>query len=68
MKAAVGIPGEYRGETVKAFVALSPYLSATEEELIKFCKERMANYRYPQQIEFMDKLPKTPTGKFLRRE
>ncbi len=39
-----------------------------EEEPIKFCKERMANYKYPQQSEFMDKLPKTPTGKFLRRE
>jgi long-chain acyl-CoA synthetase len=36
--------------------------------LISYCKERMANYKYPRQIEFLEELPKTPTGKFLRRE
>jgi long-chain acyl-CoA synthetase len=66
--AAVGIPDEYRGETVKAFVALKVENGATEEELIEFCKERMANYKYPREIEFLDEIPKTPTGKFLRRE
>ena len=66
--AAVGVPDEYRGETVRAFVALKEEGSVTEEELIEFCKERMANYKYPRQIEFLEEIPKTPTGKFLRRE
>jgi long-chain acyl-CoA synthetase len=66
--AAVGIPDEYRGETVKAFVALKEENAVSEEELIDFCKERMANYKYPRVIEFLDEIPKTPTGKFLRRE
>ena len=66
--ASVGIPDEYRGETVKAFVALKEEDAVTEEELIEFCKERMADYKYPRQIEFLDEIPKTPTGKFLRRE
>ena len=66
--AAVGVPDEYRGETVHAFVALKEGDSATEEELISFCKERMADYKYPRKIELLDELPKTATGKFLRRE
>jgi long-chain acyl-CoA synthetase len=40
----------------------------TPEELIDFCKQRMANYKYPRHIEILEELPKTPTGKFLRRE
>ncbi len=68
--AVIGIPDEYRGETVKAFVAIkSDYEGrVTAEELIAFCKERMANYKYPRFIEFLQELPKTTTGKFLRRE
>jgi long-chain acyl-CoA synthetase len=66
--AAVGVPDEYRGETVQAFVALKEGDSATEEELITFCKERMADYKYPRKVELLDELPKTATGKFLRRE
>ncbi|MDP8973932.1 MAG: long-chain fatty acid--CoA ligase [Actinomycetota bacterium] len=66
--AAVGVPDEYRGETVHAFVALKEGDGATEEELIAFCKERMADYKYPRKIELLDELPKTATGKFLRRE
>ena len=66
--AAVGVPDEYRGETVHAFVALKEGDSATEEELISFCKERMADYKYPRKIKLLDELPKTATGKFLRRE
>jgi long-chain acyl-CoA synthetase len=66
--AAVGIPDEYRGETVKAFVALMEEDTVSEEELIAHCKEQMADYKYPRQIEFMEELPKTATGKFLRRE
>ncbi len=66
----IGVPDTYRGETVKAFVALKSDYDGklTPQELIDFCKERMASYKYPRQIEFMDKLPQTLTGKFLRRE
>lgn len=64
----IGVPDEYRGETVKAFVSLRPGETATEQELIAFCKERMAAYKYPRSIELVDELPKTVTGKILRRE
>ncbi len=66
--AVVGVPDEYRGETVKAFVSLKPGESVTAEELIAFCKERMAAYKYPRQVELIDELPKTASGKILRRE
>ncbi|MEY4372399.1 MAG: hypothetical protein RL219_1168, partial [Actinomycetota bacterium] len=42
--------------------------TATPEEIIAFCKERMAAYKYPRQVEIVDELPKTTTGKILRRE
>jgi long-chain acyl-CoA synthetase len=66
--AVVGVPDEYRGETVKAYVSLRPGKSVTAEDLIAFTKERMAAYKYPRQIEFLDEIPKTVTGKLLRRE
>ena len=66
--AVVGVPDEYRGETVKAYVTLRPGMAVTEDELIAHCKERMSAYKYPRSIEFMDVLPKTTTGKTLRRE
>ncbi|OXM73346.1 MULTISPECIES: class I adenylate-forming enzyme family protein [Amycolatopsis] len=65
--AVVGVPDEYRGETVKAFVSLRPGFSVTAEELVTFCRERMAAYKYPRQVEFREELPKTVTGKLLRR-
>src|SRR5919107_893649 len=55
-------------ETEEAFHALKEEGAASEEELIAHCKEQMADYKYPRQIEFMKELPKTATGKFLRRE
>ncbi|HEX4248011.1 MAG TPA: AMP-binding protein [Pseudonocardia sp.] len=66
--AVVGVPDEYRGETVKAFVSLRPGVEVTERELIDYCKANMAAYKYPRSIEFIDELPKTTTGKILRRE
>ncbi|MGH3000552.1 MAG: class I adenylate-forming enzyme family protein, partial [Gaiellaceae bacterium] len=66
--AVVGVPDDYRGESVKAFISLKDGQSADESELIEFCKKRMAAYKYPRQIEILDELPKTPTGKILRRE
>ena len=66
--AVVGIPDEYRGESVKAVLSLKPGASATAEEIIEFCKARMAAYKYPRKVEFLPELPKTVTGKILRRE
>jgi long-chain acyl-CoA synthetase len=66
--AVVGVPDAYRGETVKAYVSLRPGQTATAEELIAFCREQMAAYKYPRQVEFLDELPKTVSGKLLRRE
>ena len=66
--AVVGVPDEYRGETVKAFVSLRPGVEVTEQELIDYCRSNMAAYKYPRSVEFIDELPKTTTGKILRRE
>jgi long-chain acyl-CoA synthetase len=66
--AVIGVPDPYRGETVKAFISLQPGSSSTAEELIEFCRERMASYKYPRFVEIVDEVPKTVTGKFLRRE
>jgi long-chain acyl-CoA synthetase len=65
----VGVPDPYRGETVKAFVSLKPGYEGkvTPEELIEFCRARLAAYKYPRVVEIVDEVPKTPTGKFLRR-
>ncbi|GAA3666660.1 long-chain acyl-CoA synthetase [Yimella lutea] len=66
--AVVGVPDEYRGESVKAYVSLNDGSSTTPEELVQFCKERMAAYKYPRHVDLMDELPKTTTGKILRRQ
>jgi long-chain acyl-CoA synthetase len=65
--AVVGISDEYRGETVKAFVALKEDRHVTGDELIAFCRERLAAYKYPRAVELVAEVPKTATGKFLRR-
>jgi long-chain acyl-CoA synthetase len=65
--AVVGVPDPYRGETVKAYVSLRPDASVTPEELVGYCRERLAAYKYPREIELVAELPKTPTGKILRR-
>ena len=68
--AVVGVPDSYRGETVKAFVSLSEGFigKTTPDELIGFCKARLAAYKYPRIVEIIDDVPKTTTGKMLRRE
>jgi long-chain acyl-CoA synthetase len=66
--AVIGVPDERRGETVKAFIVLKEGESVTEDEIITFCRERMAAYRVPRIIEFRDELPKSMVGKVLRRE
>jgi long-chain acyl-CoA synthetase len=65
--AVIGVPDDYRGETVKAFVALKPGAHASADELIEFCKAKIAAYKYPRLLEIVDEVPKTATGKFLRR-
>jgi len=66
--AVIGVPDAYRGETVWAYVSLRPGISATPEELTEFCRAELAAYKYPRHIEVLPDLPKTPTGKLLRRE
>ncbi len=63
-----GVPDPYRGETVKAWVVLKPGETATEEELQAWCKERLAKFKVPTEVEFRKELPKTTVGKILRRE
>lgn len=65
---AVGIPDEYRGETIKAFIVVKEGETLTAEEVTAYCKEHLAAYKVPKQIEFMDELPKTAIGKILRRD
>ena len=64
----VGVPDEYRGESVKAFVSLVPGVTVTGEEIVAWARERMAAYKYPRAVEIVDELPKTTTGKILRRQ
>ncbi len=64
---AVGIPDPYRGETVKAYVVLKPGEQATAEEIITFCREKLAAYKVPKIIEFREALPKSAIGKILRK-
>ncbi len=68
--ATIGVPHPYRGEEPKSFVVLTQEQKgkATEADIIDFCKQRMAAYKYPRQIEFIDALPKSGAGKVLRRE
>ena len=65
--AVAGIPDPYRGETVKAYLVLKEGQQATAEEIIQFCRGRMAKYKVPTHVEFRDALPKTLVGKVLRR-
>ncbi len=64
----VGVPHDYRGETVKAFVTLKQGETISEEDLIAFSKEHLAPYKVPKLVEFRDELPKSAVGKLLRRE
>ena len=66
--AAVGIPDAYRGEVVKAFVVLRQGHAASAEEIIAFCKERLAKFKVPASVAFLETLPKSAVGKILRRE
>ena len=66
--AVVGIPDEFRGEIPKAFITLKPGQRTSEEEIIAFCKDNLAPYKVPRQVEICPELPKSSTGKILHRE
>lgn len=68
--AVIGVPDEYHGEVPKAYVVLRSEHKGriTEEELMKYCEERLAKYKVPKKIEFIEELPKGPSGKILKRK
>ncbi|GAA0365120.1 long-chain fatty acid--CoA ligase [Microbispora corallina] len=68
LAAVVGVPDESHGEEVKAYVIRNPGAATSEEELVAWCRETMAAYKYPRIVEFRDSLPMTATGKILKRE
>ncbi|MPY65807.1 long-chain fatty acid--CoA ligase [Deinococcus sp. SDU3-2] len=66
--AAVGVPDEYRGESVHAVVVLKPGQQATEADIIAHCRRELSAYKAPRSVEFRAELPKTAVGKVLRRQ
>ncbi|WP_261994138.1 AMP-binding protein [Streptomyces sp. t39] len=66
--AVVGVPDAYRGETVRAYVSLRPGAEVAPGELSAYCEQRLAAYKYPRDVTVLPELPKTTSGKILRRE
>lgn len=66
--AVIGLPDTLMGEEVVAFVVLKPGQRATADEVVGFCQTRLAKYKCPKEIRFVDALPKSPVGKILRKE
>lgn len=66
--AVVGVPDEKWGEVPKAVVVLRPGVAATATDLVEFCREHLARFKVPKYVEFVDSLPRTATGKVLKRE
>ncbi len=65
--AAIGVPDDDWGEAVKAVLVLREGREATEEEIIRYCREHLAGYKVPRSVDFVDHLPKTDTGKILKK-
>ena len=67
--AVIGVPDPYRGENIKALIVLKPEYKnmVKEEEIIAWCLDKMATYKCPRMVEFMEELPKTISGKVLKR-
>src|SRR5260370_27391639 len=63
----IGVPDELRGQIAKAFVVLKPGRTATSAELIEHCKDKIAKYKLPREVVFVNELPRTAVGKLLRR-
>jgi long-chain acyl-CoA synthetase len=68
MAAVIGVPNERLGEEIKAYIIRKPGAELTENELIAWAKQNMADYKYPRTIEFREQLPMSATGKILKRE
>jgi long-chain acyl-CoA synthetase len=66
--AAIGVPVGGSDQRAKAFIVLRPGETATEEDILEFCRERLAKDKIPTALEFREDLPKTMVGKILRRE
>jgi long-chain acyl-CoA synthetase len=66
--AVVGIPDDRRGETVKAFVVTTPNAAVTPDDVRDYCLERLAEYKHPREVAFVDELPRTTTGKVQKFE
>ena len=66
--ATIGVPDKDWGESVKAVVVLKKGMTVTEQEIIDFCKKNLAGYKKPRSVDFVDELPKTASGKILKRE
>lgn len=65
---AIGIPHPKRGEAVKVFIVLKEGQAATVEEMMTYCQDKLAKYKWPMEIEFRDELPKTNVGKVLKKD
>lgn len=65
---AIGVPHPKRGEAVKAFIVLKEGETATEDEMIAYCQDKLAKYKWPVEVEFRDELPKTNVGKVLKKD
>jgi long-chain acyl-CoA synthetase len=65
--AVIGVPDEFWGESVKACIILKPGTTATAEDIISFCAERMSSYKKPKSVDFLEELPKSNYGKVLKR-
>jgi long-chain acyl-CoA synthetase len=63
----VGLPEEFKGEKIKAYIVLKEGVSATKDEIIQYCREQLSKFKVPKEVEFRDQLPKTLVGKVLRR-
>ena len=66
--AVLGVPDPKFGEEIKAFVVLKEGESLAGDDIVDYCKERLAAYKYPRSVEIRDALPKGPTGKILKRD
>ncbi|NQU27913.1 MAG: AMP-binding protein, partial [Candidatus Marinimicrobia bacterium] len=65
---SIGVPHPKRGESAKLFIVLKEGETATEEEMLEFCQDKLAKYKWPMAVEFRDDLPKSAVGKVLRKE
>jgi acyl-CoA synthetase (AMP-forming)/AMP-acid ligase II len=66
--AVIGVPDDIWGETVKAVVALKPDTSATDDEIIDYCREHLAHFKCPTSVDIIEALPRNPTGKILKKD